>query len=56
MTLEQIKTSLMVIRGLNLAYKATRQEHYKVQAMRRLWALKGEIRRYNLDKTLIMAA
>jgi hypothetical protein len=57
MTLEQIKTSLMVIRGLNLAYKATKQEHYKLQAMRRLWALKGEIRRYNLDdKTLIMAA
>jgi hypothetical protein len=57
MTLEQIKTSLMVIRGLNLAYKATKQDHYKLQAMRRLWALKGEIRRYNLDdKTLIMAA
>jgi len=56
MTLEQIKTSIMVIRGLNLAYKATKQDHYRLQAMRRLWALKGELRRYNLDKTLIMAA
>jgi len=27
MTLEQIKTSLMVIRGLNLAYKATKQDY-----------------------------
>jgi hypothetical protein len=61
MTLDQIKTSIQVIKCLNFAYKATKNEHYKNRALKALWVLKKGIKDYkknynNDDKTLIMAA
>lgn len=60
MTLEQIKTSIQVIKCLNFAYKATKNDHYRTRALKALWVLKKGIkdykRNYNADRTLIMVA
>jgi hypothetical protein len=60
MTLDQVKTSIQVIKCLNFAYKATKNEHYKNRALKALWILKKGIKdykkNYNADKTFIIAA
>lgn len=51
LTKDQINTSLEVIRGLKLAYKATGKECYRYKALNCLDALKWELKRYKYESS-----
>ena len=53
LTKEQIITSIKVIRGLKLAYKATRKECYRLRALNCLDGLKWELKRYKYELNVI---